>query len=155
VLATGDPALPTAADCATPGTADGAGFTDCLRQLAGDAPDGQECGAGDPALDTFPGPSVTCDLGAPYRVSYTHAASAPADQVLAAAAARTTAARVEAEWSGNGLRGRYVSTVEDGRGLLVFAVADRPLFGALTAEGADLTPDALADYFEREVQPGT
>jgi hypothetical protein len=155
--------LPTAADCATPGSTDGAGFTRCLRQLAGAVPENHTCrpgGSGEPPVQQFGGLTVSCDLGGGqphYRVSYTHGApELHPDQVLSAAAGAPTANRVEAQWAGNGLDGRYVSTVDSGRGVLVFAVRDRPLFGVLAADKADgLTPDALADYFERNIQPGT
>jgi hypothetical protein len=65
---------------------------------------------------------------------------------------------VEAAWKGNGLEGRYRAGVSSGTGVLVFTVNDRPLVGWLTKtqlRGDDLTPDALADFFEKQVQPGT
>ncbi len=155
------PDLPSAADCTDQGGRDSGGFTRCLRQLAGATPDGRACAVTEerePPLADFAGASVACDLGGDrprYRVSYTHRDDGAAGDVLSAVASATDGDRIEAEWAGNGLRGRYVSTVDDGRGVLVFAVGDRPLFGTLTAEDGDVTPDALADYFERNVQPGT
>jgi len=161
VLATRGPDLPAAADCADQGTRDGEGFTRCLRQLAGATAQSRECSTtrvGEPPLSDFVGVSVSCDLGGAeprFQVYYTHSDQGDAAQVLSAMASATDGDRVEAEWAGNGLRGRYVSTVDDGRGVLVFAVGDRPLFGTLTAEDGDITPETLADYFEHNVQPGT
>jgi hypothetical protein len=65
---------------------------------------------------------------------------------------------VLAEWAGNGLSGRYRAGVSGGSGVLVFTVADRPLVGWLTKtelRGDDLVPNAMADFFDENVQPGT
>jgi hypothetical protein len=158
-MAARGPDLPSAADCAEPGGTDGVGFTHCLRQLAGATGGTATCVPADdpPVVAGFSGPTVACDLGGEqphYRVRYTHGTGETA-RVLAAMASATADDRVEAEWAGNGLRGRYVSTVDGSRAVLVFGVGDRPLVGTLTAEGGTVTPDTLADYFERTVLPGT
>lgn len=158
-LTTRGPDLPIAGECAEQGQADDAGFTRCLRQLAGATATAATCVPTDaaPVVAGFSGPTVACDLGGEqphYRVLYTHGTGESA-RVLAAMASATANDRVEAEWAGNGLRGRYVSTVDGSRAVLVFVVGDRPLVGTLSAEGGAVTPDALADYFERTVMPGT
>jgi hypothetical protein len=146
--------LPTAADCGQKGARDSAGFTSCLRQLAGGVPDHNQCRTGDgtTALD------VSCTLPDDYKVSYAHVPSQDdaAKVVDSQLNNLTQGALVEADWKGNGLEGRFRAGVSDGGGVLVFTVKDRPLVGWLTrSESRDLTPDTLADVFTRQVQPGT
>jgi hypothetical protein len=66
---------------------------------------------------------------------------------------------VEADWRGNGLDGRFRAGVSGGTGLLVFTVKDRPLVGWLSKTDLrasdEFTPDTLADFFAKHVQPGT
>ena len=160
--------VPSAQDCLQHGDKDAEGFTTCLRQLAGAVAERHDCqpGTGGVALEQVAGVSVSCQLqpaastgaaGAGYQVVYTHGNALISSQsVLDLWASATKNDRVEADWAGNGLRGRYVSTVDGGTGLLAFGVGDRPLYGMLVATGDDdLTPDQLADYFEQHVQPGT
>jgi hypothetical protein len=107
------------------------------------------------------GAAVTCRIGSgeeTYAVVYTHANSAASAQAEAdRQIARIDGDRVEADWKGNGLAGRYRVAVDQTSGVLVFTVRDRPLVGTLLRLGAQsgtLTPVAMADYFERNVQPG-
>ena len=154
--------LPASHECSQPGAPDADGFTRCLRQLAGTVPAAYSCssGLGAAPAGLATGVSVNCRLdagGRSYQIVYTHADD-PLDPqpVIESWAAGTRNSRIEADWAGNGLRGRYVSTVDEGGGLLAFGVEDRPLYGMLIVSGAGgLTPDELADYFERHVQPGT
>jgi actin-like ATPase involved in cell morphogenesis len=141
--------LPTAQSCATKGTPDDKGFTDCLRQLAGDVPDANTCERG---------ADVTCALPDAYRVTYTHAGSTDdVQRVWASELGKVNAGEhVVADWQGNGLDGKLRAGVKDGVGVLVFTVKDRPLVGTLTkSDAADLSPDKLADFFAANVQPGT
>jgi hypothetical protein len=67
--------------------------------------------------------------------------------------------RTEADWAGNGLKGRYSSAAGQASAVLVFTVADRPLVGFIyqlnsSDQAAATTPGTLADYFEQSVQPG-
>jgi hypothetical protein len=155
--------LPSAQDCQSVGAKDDKGFTTCLRQLAGAVPDNNQCqpaGSDSPGLDANAGLITTCTLGEDYKVSYLQAdsqaaAKAQADKVIGALGGD----RVEADWKGNGLAGKYRAAVSGGTGLLVFAVDDRPIVGVLSKasprDTAGNTPDKLADYFEKNVQPGT
>ncbi|SDH95597.1 Hsp70 protein [Actinokineospora alba] len=141
--------LPTAQSCATKGTADDKGFTDCLRQLAGGVPDANTCERG---------ADVTCALPDAYRVTYTHAGSTDdVQRVWETELGKVDAGEhVVADWQGNGLDGKLRAGVKDGVGVLVFTVKDRPLVGTLTkSDAADLSPDKLADFFAANVQPGT
>ncbi|MBC6447579.1 Hsp70 family protein, partial [Actinokineospora xionganensis] len=140
--------LPTAQSCATKGTPDDKGFTDCLRQLAGGVPEANTCERG---------ADVTCALPDAYRVTYTHAGSIEdVQRVWETELGKVDAGEhVVADWRGNGLDGKLRAGVKDGVGVLVFTVKDRPLVGTLTkSDAADLTPDKLADFFASTVQPG-
>jgi hypothetical protein len=147
--------LPTAEDCLQKGETDSQGFSQCLRQLAGTVADG-DC---EPA-EQDSGADVSCTLSDDYEVRYAHLASVEDAQEVEATQLgnMTEGDHVLAEWSGNGLSGRYRAGVSGGSGVLVFTVADRPLVGWLMKtelRGDDLAPDALADFFDENVQPGT
>jgi len=164
LLSNDAPALPTAEECAKPGEKDDKGFTRCLRQLAHHVADEGNCSAGFGAisgLEDLTGVTVTCRMNSGRdntTVTYLHATSKlVADQMSDIMVSASDQERVEADWGGNGLKGRYVATVDDGVGTLVFTVSDRPLVGILTTirfGDGDFTADDLADYFEQKVQPG-
>jgi hypothetical protein len=152
-----DSDLPTAESCQQKGDADNAGFTDCLRQLAGPVADSGDC---QPA-GADSGADVTCALSEDYRVSYAHVASVDdaKEEATSQLGNMTDGDHVEAKWRGNGLDGRFRAGVSGGTGVLVFTVDDRPLVGWLTKTelraSDEFTPDAMADFFEANVQPGT
>ena len=149
--------LPTAESCGQKGTADGEGFTECLRQLAGAVADSGDC---EPA-EQEASADVTCSLSDSYQVSYAHVASVRDAEKLAGTelADMTDGDHVEARWKGNGLDGKWRAGVTGGTGVLVFTVADRPLVGWLSRTelraSDEFTPDTLGDYFTDHVQPGT
>jgi hypothetical protein len=63
---------------------------------------------------------------------------------------------VKATWTGNNLSGQYQASVVGQDGVLVFSVDNSDTIGILTVKGSsDLTPDQVADDFQRNVQPGT
>ncbi|MCT2584055.1 Hsp70 family protein [Actinophytocola gossypii] len=152
-----DSDLPTAESCQQKGETDENGFSSCLRQLAGQVADTEEC---QPAGDDS-NADVVCALPEDYRVNYAHVASVDdASQVAnAQLGSMNEGEHVTARWRGNGLDGSYRAGVSGGTGVLVFTVEDRPLVGWLTKTdlraGDDFTPDVLADFFEASVQPGT
>jgi molecular chaperone DnaK len=149
--------LPTADDCQQKGSTDSKGFSQCLRQLAGTVADSDDCRPAEQGS----GADVSCELADDYQVSYAHVASV--DDANEAANTElgqlSEGARVEADWRGNGLDGRFRAGVSGGTGMLVFTVKDRPLVGWLTKtdlRGSDeFTADTLADFFAKHVQPGT
>ncbi|HVW45371.1 MAG TPA: Hsp70 family protein [Amycolatopsis sp.] len=158
----------TAQDCATPGEADGKGFTGCLRQLAGTIADTSQCAPGAGSGDIAPpagqniGVLTTCSAPAlaGAQITYIHGTSGATiksytDRLLGSVGGD----QVQAPWKGNGLSGSYASAAGQASAVLVFTVTDRPLAGVIyqkTAGGqAPLTPSKLADYFEQTVQPGT
>ena len=149
--------LPTAESCQQKGGADGDGFTECLRQLAGAVADSGDCKAADRDTNA----DVMCSLQDGYQVMYAHVASVQDAEKLANTelSDMTEGDHVEAEWKGNGLDGRWRAGVNGGTGVLVFTVEDRPLVGWLTRTelraADDFTPDTLGDFFAEHVQPGT
>ncbi|SDN60853.1 Hsp70 family protein [Allokutzneria albata] len=161
--------LPSASECQKPGEADPKGFSSCLRQLAGDVADNVQCdpgakGLAENALGRIQGVKVTCQLpagnGAPtLTVTYAHAPSMEIVQDIAKnVVGDSRTEQVEADWGGNGLTGHYQATTNEGVGYLVFTVKDRPVLGMMTVistSGAAPKANDLADYFERQVQPGT
>ncbi|QWF77650.1 Hsp70 family protein [Amycolatopsis sp. CA-230715] len=156
----------TADQCQKPGAPEDKGFTGCLRQLAGKVPDNGQCNPGTgnaaiapPANENF-GVSVTCSTPAlaGAQVTYIHGTSQDAlkeysDRLLAS----TKAEQVQAQWKGNGLDGTYSSSAGATSSVLVFRVGDRPMIGVLyQTKGTDQqgTASELADYFEKNIQPG-
>ncbi|MET0237382.1 MAG: Hsp70 family protein [Kibdelosporangium sp.] len=152
--------LPSAEDCASVGDKDDKGFTACLRQLAGGLPDQSSCKAGveTSGLDANAGLTTTCTLRDDYRVSYLQANSAEeASEQAQTVIGSLGGDIVQADWKGNGLSGRYQAAVSSGTGKLVFTVQDRPIIGVLSKSQLPEsgTPNEVADFWEKNVQPGT
>jgi hypothetical protein len=152
--------VPSAEDCASVGDRDDKGFTACLRQLAGGVPDRNSCKAGveTSGLDANAGLTSTCTLSDDYRVSYLQANSADEATKQAQAALGSLGGDiVQADWKGNGLSGRYQAAVSGSTGKLVFTVQDRPILGVLSKvqQRESGSPNEVADYWEKNVQPGT
>ncbi|MBW4721623.1 Hsp70 family protein [Saccharothrix obliqua] len=161
VLALGGAGVPSAQECKNDTEKDAQGFTQCLRQLAGTVPDGNTCqaggGSGVSGIDAIKGTVVSCTVKDDYSVRYILTETVTGAQQGADAVVRSLKTdRVEAEWAGNGLKGKYRAAADGGVGLLAFTADDRPLLGiVLKSGGGDLTADAVADFFENTVQPGT
>ncbi|TWP44502.1 Hsp70 family protein [Lentzea tibetensis] len=154
--------LPSADECKEDVTQDAKGFTSCLRQLAGAVPDGGSCESAQSAqvsgMDEIKGTVVNCEVKDGYAVQYILTETVTGASSNADAVVKTfNTDRVEADWSGNGLEGQYKAAADNGVGVLVFTVKDRPMFGILTKSGEDteLSPDDVAQFFETTVQPGT
>ena len=140
--------LPTAQDCQQAGSVDAKGLTPCLRQLAGTVAD-KDChsASGSGAV------VAECALDDGFTVTYSQGAGSVQDDVDDQLAGTQGRPRVEADWKGNGLDGRYQAATTADAGVLVFTVKDRPIYGVLKKDGVE-APE-LADYFESKVQPGT
>ncbi|RKT82439.1 Hsp70 protein [Saccharopolyspora antimicrobica] len=161
----GSPA-PSASECFQPGARDDKGFTTCLRNFAGSVPERANCAPGwqriMPGLRELSGTVVSCSIGNPNegtQIVYTQldsqeAAAARADLLLSFNGVHSD--QVEADWTGNGLSGSYRAVTGIDFGTLVFTVEDRPLVGMLLQPNEDLklSPEDLADTFEKTVQPG-
>jgi len=158
----------TASECQKPGSLDDKGFTGCLRQLAGTIAGTAQCSRGSgngqiapPATEDF-GVSTTCSAPAlaGAQVTYIQGSSAASledysQQLLASVGGN----RVEAQWRGNGLDGHYSAVASATASLLIFTVSDRPMLGVIyqvnnSEQPVASTPSAMADYFERTIQPG-
>ncbi|MEC3974027.1 Hsp70 family protein [Amycolatopsis sp. H20-H5] len=156
----------TADQCKTPGQADDKGLTGCLRQLTGKIADTGDCkpGMGNGPATPQESLGVTSTCSAPGRagtqVTYLQSNDAAklkqyTDGLIASAGGDTTTA----DWQGNGLTGKYASAAGRTSAVLVFTVSDRPLLGFIyqvnsSDQAQATTPGALADYFEKSVQPG-
>lgn len=163
VFAFSGPDLPSADECKDDTTQDGQGFTKCLRQLAGNVPDGGGCEKADSAqitgMEEIKGTVVSCTIRDGYAVQYILTDSVTGAENNANTIVKSFQTdRVEADWTGNGLEGTYRAATSSGTGVLVFTAKGRPMFGILTKnaeENADeLKPDEVADFFEQSVQPG-
>jgi hypothetical protein len=142
------------------GSADAQGFTPCLRQLAGAVPQHAQCASGtggsDIGIDTTGSTVVTCTTG-DYRIVYREGGqSVSAQSIMEALLPPEPRSLVKASWGGNSLNGQYQVSVDGQDGVLVFSVDNSDAVGILTVKGSsDLTPDQVADDFQRNVQPGT
>ncbi|NUT53505.1 MAG: Hsp70 family protein [Saccharothrix sp.] len=160
ILAFGGPDVPTAQECKNDTQRDDKGFTECLRVLAGTIPDTSTCKAGGTpgvgGVDGIKGTVVSCAVKDDYSVQYVLTETVVGAQHGAEAVVRSLKSdMVEAQWAGNGLRGKYRAAADGGLGLLVFTADDLPLLGIVTKSGGEeLTADQVADFFEAQVQPG-
>jgi hypothetical protein len=152
----------TTASCQPGNTPDAQGFTPCMRQLAGSVPQHAQCvngtGGVDTGIPTHGSNVVTCQLtdSASYRVVYQQGSqnTTPASIMEVLLPPRSHSV-VQADWTGNTLSGHYETSVVGNTGVLVFSVQGSSVLGILTTSQADLTAGQLADYFQRNVQPGT
>ncbi|MBP2334436.1 actin-like ATPase involved in cell morphogenesis [Saccharothrix coeruleofusca] len=160
-IAFSGPDVPSAQDCKTDVAQDDKGFTTCLRQLAGAVADTADCKAGSDqgvsGISAIKGTVVSCAVKDDYSVQYILTETVTGAQQGADAVVRSLKADVvEAQWAGNGLVGKYRASADGGLGLLVFTADERPLLGIVTKSGEEeLTADAIADFFENTLQPGT
>ncbi|NIJ11206.1 actin-like ATPase involved in cell morphogenesis [Saccharomonospora amisosensis] len=158
-----------AEECRTPGATDEQGFTGCLRQLAGAVAEQNQCGPGTgtgaaaaPNEEDL-GVTVTCSAPglAGAQITYLHSESAETIKRYTDGLLNRTGGgeQVRADWKGNALEGRYAAAAGRNSAVLVFTVDDRPLAGFVyqvnvAGTGELAGPAELADYFERNVQPG-
>ena len=142
------------------GGADAQGFTPCLRQLAGAVPQHARCapgtGGSDIGIGTAGASVVTCTTG-DYRIVYREGGQGTsARSIIETMLPPEPHSLVKASWTGNNLSGQYQASVVGQDGVLVFTVDNSDAIGVLTVKGtSDLTPDQVADDFQRDVQPGT
>ncbi|WP_447006385.1 Hsp70 family protein [Saccharothrix isguenensis] len=155
------PGVPTAQECKNDTQQDDKGFTECLRRLAGTIPDTSTCKAGGTpgvgGVNGIKGTVVSCAVRDDYSVQYVLTETVVGAQHGAEAVVQSLKTdMVEAQWAGNGLKGKYRAAADGGLGLLVFTADDLPLLGIVTKSGGEeLTADQVADFFEAAVQPGT
>jgi|GEM_PF-2209169 actin-like ATPase involved in cell morphogenesis len=159
----------TAEQCRDPGKPDSKGFTGCMRQLAGAVADSEAFNCDNEVSGSFMPPEalgVRVECVPPKlpggHLYYVHGRSGEELEAYATSMLNTAAggSQVQADWAGNGLKGRYAAVTGPAMSVLTFRVNDRPLLGVLLQEPSIgpsqlKSPDDLADYFEQRIQPGT
>lgn len=157
-----------AGECAEPGNPDSDGFTGCMRQLAGDIADDDQCesgtGSGPAAAGDDLGATVTCPAPglSGGQVTYVHGESSESveNYMVRLLNAIGGDEQIRAKWQGNALTGKYVSESGGRSAVLAFRAADRPVAGFIYQVDSDGSRDMkpateLGDYFEHRIQPGT
>jgi actin-like ATPase involved in cell morphogenesis len=152
--------------------ADGKGFTECMKQLAGAVADKNDCqkGAANPlggeAIETPGATTASCSMADDYTAMYMHFdknddAKTYMDtikqQFKSLGGSTGGSDPEEGNWDGGGMTGTYYSIdLGYGNGVLVFQVDDSPVAGVLmhistTGDGES----NMKDYFEQHVKPGS
>ncbi|MFF1608168.1 Hsp70 family protein [Amycolatopsis sp. NPDC058278] len=139
-------------DCTTTAQRDRAGFTPCLRSLAGTVPDRTTCQAADSVGKLVHAQAaVTCGFGKGSVVSYYQGVTVA--EVEASAKLQVGGRNiVEGSWDGGGLHGRYIAGVGSFSGIVLFGPDDRRAAGLYTSLDARRTADLVA-FFTREIKP--
>jgi molecular chaperone DnaK len=154
VLATkGESAAGSTVDCTTTAQRDPAGFTPCLRSLAGTVPDRASCRQADSVAQLVHAQAaVTCGFGRGAAVSYYQGVTV--QEIEAGAKLQMGDGTVErGTWDGGGLHGRYVAGVGSFSGIVLFGADDRRAAGLyVSIDRARTAPDLVA-YFTGELKP--
>jgi hypothetical protein len=167
------------ADCSNR-QADSSGLSECMRKVAGAVADNNECKAGAAApggaqpIETPGATAATCTLDDTHTVMYMHfgasdnadgselsgvdTAKKYIDNVIQQLEGLGTGSDPEkGDWEGDGLTGTYAAIdIGGGSGMILFAVNDSPVAGALMnidIGGAGDISDLL-DYFDQHIKPG-
>ncbi|MFC4858483.1 Hsp70 family protein [Actinophytocola glycyrrhizae] len=166
------------ADCSNR-QADGEGMSECMRKVAGAVVENNECNEGAAAggaapIETPGATAATCVLDDTHTVMYMHfGASDKADgsQQSGVESAKQYIDTVveqldsygaggeseQGDWEGGDLSGTYAAIdIGGGSGMILFAVHDSPVAGALMNIdiGGDGDISDLLDYFDQHVKPG-
>ncbi|MGW5052506.1 Hsp70 family protein [Actinokineospora sp. NPDC004072] len=150
-----------AADCGDKNT-DAAGFTPCMREVAGQVITNGDCESGiNLGTRSIPTPgakSATCTLDDGYIALYYHFDSADlVDQNIDAVFSGMGESKAEAKtgsWNGGKLSGTYYEVeILEGAGILLFSVDGTPIMGSVAKLTPGDGPADLAKYFERNVKP--
>ncbi|MGX7826858.1 Hsp70 family protein [Actinokineospora sp. 24-640] len=153
-----------AADCDDQST-NSAGFTPCMLEVAGPVATDFDCSEGiqvtnGRAIPTPGAKTATCKLDGDYLALYYHFGSPDlVDQNIDAVFAGLNKTKADAEtgsWNGGELSGQYYEVeIVRGAGILLFSVDGTPILGSVML----LTPvdgsANLADYFTKNVKPGS
>ncbi|MEU0792817.1 Hsp70 family protein [Amycolatopsis sp. NPDC005961] len=153
LVTTSDSAAESTVDCTTTTQRDQAGFTPCLRSLAGTVPDRATCRTADSvARLVHAQTAVTCGFGQGAAVSYYQGVTV--DEIEAGAKLQMGDGTVErGTWDGGGLHGRYVAGVGSATGIVLFGADDRRAAGLyVSIDRGRRTPDLVA-YFTGELKP--
>jgi molecular chaperone DnaK len=158
VLATkGDAAAQSTVDCTSKAQRDQAGFTPCLRSLAGTVPGRADCRATDALAKLVHAQvAVTCgfknDSGA-RSGAVTYYQGVTVDEIEASVKLQAgTKGLARGSWDGGGLHGRYVAGMGSVAGIVLFGEDDRRAAGLYVSQDASRTEDLLA-FFTAELKP--
>ncbi|MEV4052759.1 Hsp70 family protein [Amycolatopsis sp. NPDC049688] len=151
VLVTGDASVPSAVDCTTTAQRDQAGFTPCLRSLAGTVPDRATCRAADGIGELLHAQAaVTCGItgGA---VSYYQGVTV--EEIEETAKLQADGGALErGTWDGGGRHGRYVAGVGRSSAIVLFGADDLRAAGLFTSRN-DRRPADLVAFFTSRLKP--
>ncbi|HEY3471659.1 MAG TPA: Hsp70 family protein, partial [Amycolatopsis sp.] len=137
-------------DCTTTAQRDRAGFTPCLRGLAGTVPDRATCRSADSvAALVHAQAAVTCEFGKGNVVSYYQGVTV--DEIEAGAKPQLGDGALErGTWDGGGLHGQYVAGVGSVTGIVLFGADDRR--AAALYVSLDRQADLVA-FFTQQLKP--
>jgi molecular chaperone DnaK len=146
-----DRAAQAAADCTQTAQRDRAGFTPCLRSLAGSVPDrstckeidhlGQLLGAQVAVICDFTGGSVSYYQGLTTKEFEVNAKLPPAGSAVG-----------RGTWDGGGLHGEYVAGADKKTSIVLFGVDERRVAAIYLTDDPSRLEDLLAG-FTREIRP--
>jgi hypothetical protein len=146
-------------------TPDDKGFSKCMRTLAGQVLENNDCQSGivmSGTSNSIPAPgatAATCKLSDGYTIFYYHFASPEiagqnVDAFLGAFQKKKSDADT-GDWEGGGLKGKYYAIdVGAGVGAMMFTVDNSPVMGTLLKLSTGGSSASLPDYFDRHVKPG-
>jgi hypothetical protein len=155
ILATrGESAAGSTVDCTSTAQRDGAGFTPCLRSLAGTVPDRAACQAADGVGKLLHAQAaVNCGFkdGRKDYVSYYQGVTI--DDIEASVHLQPSGTGVvSGTWDGGGLHGRYVAGLGSIAGIVLFGVDGQRAAGLYISHDARRAEDLVA-VFMRELKP--
>ena len=161
VLATsGKSSAQSTVDCTATAPADQAGFTACLRSLAGTVPDRAKCqAAGSVAKLVNAQSAVTCAFDGSFGKSsaVTYYQGVTVDAIEAGAKLQMGDGTVQrGTWDGGGLHGRYVAGVGSLAGIVLFGPDDRAaagLYVSVDFQDRDRRTEDLVTFFTGELKP--
>jgi hypothetical protein len=138
-------------DCTATAQRDQAGFTPCLRSLAGSVPDRATCKAVDRIGELLHAQvAVNCGI-AGGAVSYYQGVTV--DDIEATAKLQANGSAFErGTWDGGGLHGRYLAGVGRSSAIVLFGADDRRAAGLFVSRDARRTEDLVA-FFTSRIKP--
>jgi hypothetical protein len=155
-----DAAAESTVDCTSTAQRDQAGFTPCLRSLAGTVPDRAACRQADSVAEIVHArTAVTCGFKGGFGKSsaVTYYQGLTVDAVEAGAKLQMGEGTVErGTWDGGGLHGRYVAGVGTLAGVVLFGADGREaagLYVSIDFKDRDRRTEDLVAYFTSDLKP--
>ncbi|MEU4517895.1 Hsp70 family protein [Amycolatopsis sp. NPDC024027] len=146
-----DQAAQAAADCTQTAQRDRAGFTPCLRALAGSVPDRSTCKENDHFAQLLGGQlSVVCDFTGG-SVRYFQGMTTEYIEVNTKLTPAGSAVG-RGTWDGGGLHGEYLASADKKTSIVLFGVHERRVAAIYLTEAPSRLDDLIAGFI-REVKP--